>query len=45
MHMTSYFGYKIALHKNDKSKRASYRFARNSSVVYDRSYYEFIFIT
>ncbi|CAG9335626.1 POP1 [Blepharisma stoltei] len=39
MKMIEKWGYKIALHPNDKSIRAVYRFASHNCVVYDRSYY------
>lgn len=39
MKMHSYFGYKIALHSSDKSRRANYRFFNNDAVMYDLSYY------
>ena len=39
MKMRSLWGYKIAIHSNDKGIRAAYRFMKNSSVIYDSSYF------
>lgn len=44
MHMIPYFGYKVAESPNDKSDRASYRFAKNQSILYDRSYYTVVVV-
>jgi ribonuclease P/MRP protein subunit POP1 len=39
MKMQSLWGYKLAYYMNDKGIRASYRFMKNSAVLYDSSYY------
>ncbi|KAL4481569.1 hypothetical protein ABPG74_007658 [Tetrahymena malaccensis] len=44
MRMIKYFQYKIARTPNEKGDRACFRFANHDCTVYDRSYYEFIFI-
>nr|ABV48774.1 ribonucease P subunit Pop1 [Tetrahymena pyriformis] len=44
MRMIKYFQYKIARTPNEKGDRACYRFANHDCTVYDRSYYEFLFI-
>ena len=38
------FNYTIALKRLDKSIKASYRFSKNNSCVYDRSYYNYCMI-
>ncbi|KAJ3413698.1 hypothetical protein HDV05_007686 [Chytridiales sp. JEL 0842] len=40
MHMDNLWGYQIALHPNDKSKRASYRASKNQCIMHDKSYNE-----
>ena len=44
MKMIERWGYKLALHCNDKGHRASYRFARDSALIYDQSYQVFLLI-
>jgi hypothetical protein len=39
MNMGDYFGFKIALNCNDKSDRVAYKFVKNETVIYDKSYY------
>lgn len=39
MKMKKLWGYKLALHSNDKGIRAAYRFMKNSSILYDSSYF------
>ena len=39
MKMMDYFGFRVALHPNDKSQRACYRFFQHDAVMYDLSYY------
>lgn len=44
MKMLQYFSYKIAETPNEKGTRACYRFAKNECIVYDKSYYEIIYL-
>jgi len=40
--MADYFKYKVALHPNDKNRRAIYRFSKWDSVMIDLSFYEIL---
>jgi ribonuclease P/MRP protein subunit POP1 len=44
MKMMEKWGYKIGFKCNDKSVRATYRFSRDSAVIYDQSYLVFLVI-
>ncbi len=44
-HMASLWGYKLAHHCNDKSRRAAYRFAAHDCCVTDKSYYQWIWLS
>lgn len=37
--MGDYFGYKVALNCNDKNDRVSYKFVKNETAIYDKSYF------
>ena len=37
--MIDYFGTKVSWTPNDKSERASYRYAKNDCLIFDKSYY------
>ena len=43
MKIVDYFGFKISGNCNDKSDRACYKFAKNDTIIYDKSY-QYIYI-
>ena len=44
MKMIPYYGFKIALTPNDKSKRAALQFAKHDCIINDKSYHSILII-